>query len=124
MCFNNLNYGKIVIFDLSGTIFGAIDGSLRPGVKNLVDGLRAAGHTVYFWTAGEVFYYMELLHKAGLDGSVFSKREKLPFSPDVYIDDDPSPSFIHKTIIVEPYYRAGDSSIPQELLKEKLKEVN
>lgn len=77
------------MFDLSGTVFGAFDLSLRPGIRETIDSLRAAGYRVAFWTSGNREQYLDLLKVAGIDGSVFSKRAGLPFTPDVCVDDEP-----------------------------------
>lgn len=78
-----------IIFDLSGTVFGAFDLSLRPGIRDTIESLRAAGYRVEFWTNGRKEQYQDLLKVAGIDGSVFPKRTELPFTPDVCVDDEP-----------------------------------
>ena len=78
-----------IIFDLSGTIFGAFDLSLRPGIRDTIEALRSAGYRVEFWTSGSKEQYECLLKAAGIDGTVYPKRTALPFMPDVCVDDEP-----------------------------------
>jgi len=78
-----------IIFDLMGTIFGAVDMSLRPGIKETIEGLRSRGCLVDFWTSGPMGEYKFLLRRHGIEGAVYSKLEKLPFTPDLCVDDLP-----------------------------------
>lgn len=78
----------IIVFDLSGTVFGAVDKSLRPGIKETINGLRSSGIQVHFWTNGPVDYYAGLLRDAGIAGDVYKKGE-LHFKPDICVDDEP-----------------------------------
>jgi hypothetical protein len=39
-----------IFFDVDATILGGFDGSLRPGVVELFERLRAEGHTIYIWS--------------------------------------------------------------------------
>lgn len=78
-----------VIFDLAGTIFGSLDRSLRPGIKETIDALLNNGYSVYYWTGGPVEEYSICLEKAGIHGKVLTKGPSLPFKPDICVDDDP-----------------------------------
>ncbi|HAO92637.1 MAG: hypothetical protein A2X99_04160 [Deltaproteobacteria bacterium GWB2_55_19] len=77
-----------IIFDLNGTVFGALDMALRPGIKETISSLRASGIDVSFWTSGPVDYYREVLRQTGIDGEVYRKGA-IPFRPDVCVDDEP-----------------------------------
>lgn len=78
-----------IIFDLMGTIFGAVDGSLRPGIKETIEKLREEGCTVGFWTSGPMDDYEAMLRESGLEGPLYSKLNPLPFIPDLCVDDLP-----------------------------------
>lgn len=78
-----------IMFDLMGTVFGALDMSLRPGIKDTINALRESGMRVDFWTSGPVENYRFLLKQEGLAGDVYSKNAPLPFDPDICVDDDP-----------------------------------
>lgn len=78
-----------IIFDLSGTVFGSSDRSLRPGMKEAIQALRESGNTVEFWTSDPSESFDELLRSEGIEGRVFSKWEPLPFVPDICVDDEP-----------------------------------
>ena len=80
-----------IIFDLMGTVFGALDSSLRPGIAETIKTLRESGNRVDFWTSGRVDNYRALLKNSGIEGDVYSKQEPLPFVPDICVDDDPQP---------------------------------
>lgn len=99
-----------VVFDLSGTVFGIVDMSLRPGIKETIGMLRASGVRVDFWTSGPLDYYSKMLEYAGISGNVFSKRDKLPFSPDVCVDDDPEGELPGKVYKVKPHLAEGFGS--------------
>lgn len=78
-----------ILFDLSGTVFGVFDLSLRPGIRETIDSLRAAGYMVDFWTSGRREHYEDLLKGAGITGSIFSKNPALPIKPAICVDDEP-----------------------------------
>lgn len=78
-----------IIFDIMGTIFGALDMSLRPGIKDTIETLRSEGCSVDFWTSGPKEEYKRLLKELGIEGAVYSKLTNLPFTPDLCIDDLP-----------------------------------
>lgn len=109
-----------IMFDVSGTVLGIIDLSLRPGIKMTIDGLRQNGMEVDFWTSGPVDYYSSLLARSGLSGVVYKKREPLPFTPDICVDDDPDDWFAAKTYRVAPHLGAdmpGDVILVAEVLQ-------
>lgn len=92
-----------ILFDLTGTIFGAIDASLRPGIKETIECLRACGADVRFWTGGQRDYYSALLRKNGIEGDVLSKHKPLPFVPDLCVDDEDLPLSAFKVYKVAPH---------------------
>lgn len=102
-----------IMFDVSGTVLGIIDLSLRPGIKNTIEGLRQSGMEVGFWTSGPVDYYASLLARSGLAGAVYKKREPLPFVPDICVDDDPDDWFAEKTYKVSAHL---GSDMPGEVI--------
>lgn len=109
-----------IMFDVSGTVLGIIDLSLRPGIKKTIDGLRQNGMEVNFWTSGPVDYYSSLLAYSGLAGVVYKKMEPLPFTPDICVDDDPDDWFAAKTYKVTPHLGSdmpGDVILAAELLQ-------
>lgn len=91
------------MFDVSGTVLGIIDLSLRPGIQKTIEGLRESGMEVNFWTSGPVDYYSSLLERSGLKGKVYKKMEPLPFTPDICVDDDPDDWFAGRTYRVMPH---------------------
>ncbi|MDP2690409.1 MAG: HAD family hydrolase [Deltaproteobacteria bacterium] len=69
----------VIIFDIMGTVLGALDRSPRPGIRETVDSLRESGNTVAFWTSGNVEDYRAFMKFAGIEGDVYSKTGALPF---------------------------------------------
>lgn len=78
-----------ILFDLSGTVFGVFDLSLRPGIRETIEALRASGCLVDFWTSGRREHYEDLLKVAGIRGQVYSKKPAMPVLPAVCVDDEP-----------------------------------
>ncbi len=108
-----------IIFDVSGTVLGIIDLSLRPGIQKTIEGLRESGMEVSFWTSGPVDYYRSLLEQSGFSGKVYKKKEPLPFIPDICVDDDPDEWFAGMTYRVLPHLGSdmpGDVILVAELL--------
>lgn len=101
-----------IVFDLSGTVFGCMDRSLRPGIVETIKSLREHGFEVDFWTNGPRGHYAELVEEVGLEGEVFSKREALPFTPDICVDDDPEDWMPGKVIKVKTYV-SGALPVPK-----------
>ena len=66
---------QTIFFDLSGTVFGSFDLSLRPGIRETIGSLRDAGYRVEFWTSGNREQYESLLKNAGIDGMVFPEED-------------------------------------------------
>ncbi len=81
----------VIMFDIMGTVLGALDRSPRPGIRETIDSLRENGNTVAFWTSGNVEDYRAVMKLAGIEGDVYSKMGALPFTPDVCVDDEPKP---------------------------------
>jgi hydroxymethylpyrimidine pyrophosphatase-like HAD family hydrolase len=105
----------IVMFDISGTVLGAWDGSFRPGIVDTIQSLKNKGHRVCFWTGGFVGDYIKPLSSIGVSfDEIFSKYNRLPFTPDIYIDD--SPHFCSDwMIIVGPHYSKEISGHPIDI---------
>lgn len=78
-----------IIFDMMGTVFGSMDQSLRPGIKETIEALRENGCQVDFWTSGPAEQYSAMLKMEGIPGEVYRKSPRLPFKPDVCVDDSP-----------------------------------
>lgn len=65
---------------------------LRPGAREALARLRAAGHRVFLWSAGGASYCERVLALHGLGDAVDGCHDKDPRvqpRPDVIIDDDP-----------------------------------
>ncbi len=101
-----------IMFDLMGTVLGALDRSLRPGIKDLIEELRKTGNMVYFWTNGRPEYYTKLLNDAGIAGEVYSKNGPLPFKPDICVDDTPEKWMPGMVSRVEMYVATGETALP------------
>ena len=89
-----------VFFDMDYTIFGGMDGSLRPGTLEVFEELVGLGHDLYIWSGVGVRW--EEVRRAGLEPfikgvyrkplSEFSEgleRFAIPVVPDFVIDDYP-----------------------------------
>lgn len=112
------------MFDLMGTVFGAIDMSLRPGIKETIRALRENGCQVGFWTSGPVEHYRAMLNMSGITGEVYRKGVQLPFVPDICVDDSPEEWMPGRHFAVKPHISdlmPGVSILVAELmgLKEK-----
>lgn len=108
-----------VVFDLMGTVLGSFDYSLRPGIREAIDRLRASGVKVDFWTGGPLSSYTAILREAGLNGDVYSKLKGLPFTPDLCVDDEPEDWMPAKVYAVKPHVSEdipGDSISAMDLL--------
>jgi hypothetical protein len=92
-----------IIFDLSGTVFGALDYTLRPGMRETIAELRYGGNTVDFWTSGPTDHYRELLRQHNVTGNVYTKSTPLHFTPDVCVDDSPEGWMPGRVVKVETY---------------------
>ncbi|MBI5642255.1 MAG: HAD family hydrolase [Deltaproteobacteria bacterium] len=108
-----------IMFDLAGTVLGALDMSLRPGIKETISALRERGVKVNFWTNGPVDYYKHILKEVGLDGDIYSKAKELPFKPDICVDDEPNermPGRIYKVKMHASDVMPGERILTAELL--------
>lgn len=109
----------LIMFDLLGTVFGAFDHSLRPGIRETIDSLRESGYQVDFWTSGRVEHYKQLLRQAGIKGEIYKKSAELPRKPDVCIDDEPQdwmPGHLYKVEM----HLSQDAPGPEILVAEVL----
>lgn len=108
-----------IIFDLMGTVFGLVDMSLRPGIKETVTALRESGITVDFWTGGNAEDFSKVLESRGIKGNVYSKWKPLPFAPDLYVDDEDLDHLGGKVFKVKEhvsYEMPGENILVAELL--------
>ena len=101
-----------ILFDLSGTVFGCMDRSLRPGIVETIKALRERGFEVDFWTNGPIELYEELINATGLEGHVYSKLKELPFKPDICVDDDPEDWMPGRVVKVSTYV-SGHLPVPE-----------
>lgn len=89
-----------VFFDMDYTIFGGMDGSLRPGTVEVFEELIGLGHDLYIWSGVGVRW--DEVRRAGLEPfikGVYRKplsefnegldRFGIPVVPDFVIDDYP-----------------------------------
>jgi hypothetical protein len=89
-----------VFFDIDNTIVGGIDGSLRPGTREVFEQLVDRGHDIYVWSGMGV--RPAEVRKAGLEAFVKGVYQKpmshyeeglvrygVPVMPDFIIDDHP-----------------------------------
>ena len=98
-----------IIFDLMGTVFGALDMSLRPGIKETIEALRENGCHVAFWTGGPVDQYKDRLKTSGISGEVYRKGLDTTYSPDICVDDSPEEWMPGRVFTVKPHLSDGDS---------------
>ena len=92
-----------ILFDLTGTVFGALDNTMRPDIRETIEELRVGGHRVSFWTSGRVEEMERLLCENNMEGAVYSKSESLAFEPDLCIDDHPEDWMPGRVFAVETH---------------------
>ncbi len=112
-----------IFFDMDYTLL-AVDGSLRPGVRELLERLRTDGHKSYVWS-GNGIRWLEL-RRHGLESLVSDCFEKpmhsyveklerlgLPVKPDLVVDDHLEVAAALGGIWVRSYYfpYAGDDEM-------------
>lgn len=95
-----------VIFNLIGTVLGSTDKSLRPGIRETIEDLRADGCKVDFWVNGPSREFEALLAGLGIEGRVYSKFEVLPFRPDVCVDSAPEGCIPYRVLKVSDHVSA------------------
>ena len=111
-----------IFFDIDYTILETDNGTLRPGVNKLFEGLRADGHDVYIWSAmgarPEEIQELGLHH---LVSGVFVKpwehyeralrdmlaRNEIPVRPDLVVDDTAAVVRAYGGIVVQHYGAIG-----------------
>ena len=82
-----------VYFDVDHTLVYPTQtvSALRPGAREAMARIKAAGHSVYVWSAGGRAYSERTVERHGLgqwvDGC-FDKHPRVDPPPDVIIDDD------------------------------------
>ena len=82
-----------VFFDVDHTLVHTTQAmsALRPGAREAMARIKAAGHSVYVWSAGGQQYSKRTVERHGLgewvDGC-FDKHPRVDPAPDVIIDDD------------------------------------
>ena len=86
-----------IFFDMDYTLLG-VDGSLRPGARELMQRLRDEGHALYVWS-GNGIRWLELrrhgleplvedcFEKPMHDYAEAAERLALPVKPDLVVDD-------------------------------------
>ena len=89
-----------IFFDMDYTLIGGMDGALRPGVKDVMERLKADGHGLYVWSGvglrwGDV-QHLGIKHlitdcfvKPMTNYYRAMKEMKLPVEPDFVVDDFP-----------------------------------
>lgn len=92
-----------ILFDLMGTVLGALDHTLRPGVSRTIEELRVGGHRVAFWTSGRVEEMEAVLGAHKIEGKVYSKSTSVDFAPDLCVDDQPEDWMPGRVLKVDPY---------------------
>ena len=106
-----------IFFDVDQTILG-LDSSLRPGAREVMQGLIDGGHRVYLWSGMGVRTEVVKRHKLGplVSGLYpkphYSHQEKLaemgvPVTPDFVVDDDPEVVMAFGGLWVPPYHFSG-----------------
>jgi hypothetical protein len=102
-----------IFFDVDYTIIG-LDGSLRPGTREVFEQLVAEGHDLYIWSGVGVRW--EEIRRAGLEPfvrGVYRKplshfaegleRYAIPVMPDFIIDDYPGIVEYFGGLCIKPY---------------------
>ncbi len=113
-----------IFFDMDYTLL-AVDGSLRPKVREVLQRLRDDGHQLYVWS-GNGIRWLEL-HRHGLESLVIDCFEKpvdcyakrvgqlgLPVIPDLVVDDHLEVAAALGGIWVRSYYFANTSDDEME----------
>jgi hypothetical protein len=106
-----------IFFDVDGTIVGEYDGSLRPGVVEIFNQLRADGHTIYIWSGvglrwHEIDQYNlrplieTCFHKPRYDHHTRMVELGVTVLPDFVIDDHVEVVRAFGGITIKPYYVA------------------
>ena len=107
-----------IFFDMDYTILEIDYGTLRPGVKQLFEGLRTDGHTLYIWSAmGARPEEVRALGLEDMVSGVFDKpwenyerslrgmltRKEIPVRPDLVVDDTAAIVRAFGGIVVQQY---------------------
>ena len=107
----------------------AVNGSLRPGTKEVLQRLKDDGHVLFIWSGIGVRW--PEVRQLGLDiyvAGVFEKpiqdyqqtveemlqREQVPVSPDFVVDDDPQVVSALGGIVIRPYYNGHPADVEME----------
>jgi len=103
-----------IFFDVDYTLL-AMDGSLRPGAREVLARLRAEGFRLYIWSGMGVRWHEVRQHR--LDPLVLGVYEKplydyeaslprlgIPVRPDLVVDDHPGIVQALGGIVVRPYF--------------------
>ena len=106
-----------IFFDMDYTLVAA-DGTLRPGVREVFDKLKAAGHDIYVWSGmGAREWQIKELGLAAMVSGTFAKpldrfqealrgmlqSSHVPAPPDLVIDDYPEIVAALGGIVIRPY---------------------
>lgn len=113
-----------IFFDVDYTIVG-MDGSLRPGTREVFQRLRERGHHIYIWSGFGV--RRDVVRTHGLEPLVSGVFEKplsdherrleelgIPVRPDFAVDDYPEVVSAFGGVWISPYYYRNDDDREME----------
>ena len=113
-----------IFFDVDHTIIDS-DNALRPGVRELFERLRLAGHRIYLWSG--IGPRWEIVHAHRLEGWVAGCFDKplyhyeamlaplgIPVRPDFVVDDHPHLVHAFGGCVVPPYRTANAADTEME----------
>ena len=113
-----------IFFDMDYTLLG-VDGTLRPGAREVMQRLKEDGHTLYVWS-GNGIRWLEV-RRHGLESLVSDcflkpldnianavEQMELPVKPDLVIDDYLEVPAALGGIWVRPYYFPNSSDNEME----------
>ena len=127
-----------IFFDLDYTLL-AIDGSLRPGVKELFQRLVEEGHDIYIWSGlgvrwGEVRrhgldayvkgVFDKPLHDFGALVKAWHQRGDLPILPDLVVDDYPEIVTALGGVLARPYFFVNPGDREMERIYQIIQEYS
>lgn len=103
-----------IFFDVDYTLVGGMDGSLRPGVREVFQRLKKDGHHIYVWSGvGPRWHEVRRHQLESLVIDCFTKpitdyyqqmkAMNLPVEPDLVVDDFPQVAQALGGISVAPY---------------------
>jgi len=104
-----------IFFDVDGTIIGANDGSLRPGVHEVFARLREDGHAIYIWSGVGLRWHdidrhnLRPMIETCFQKPIFSHHRRLSVlavtvRPDFVVDDHAEIVEAFGGVTIEPLY--------------------